>query len=400
MADNNKTIYNKRKNLKYCSLVNKTTFFNEMKNLFNKKLSQSYNNVTTKRSYNNIDKTQNQFQNYNTTINNNNLLTDQTINKSLTYRVDESINYSLANATTIANEPISTTRHLNNSAFSDESNKSTNPYNITSRYIKPLVRKSFTKKERLNNYYTEREKLKKKKLTIDLTKIDRYNVSTNTCKNRINKQKKKILDYFRISKSKKVIKKRNENNVIFENNNLQKNQLLDKINKSMKSYLYKKNNKNKNNSYNKHINNNNNNNDNDNNNNNINNQEVKNEKEEDDNIIIGYNNNYFQIINETSELDNNNYKNKNAFIKEYIFRNNQKKDDKRIPIKVNLNLTYGKNNNNSSDEKKNKERKKKALKDKMEQALLEQEALHNLQFEKKDSDIYNNIICLNNQKDV
>ena len=390
MVDNNKVKYNKSKNLKYCSLVNKTTFFNEMKNLFDKKLTQSYNNVSTK-SYNNIDKTQNKYKNYNTTINNNNLLTDQTVNKSLTYRVDESINYSVANAT-IANEPISTTRHLNNSAFSDESNKSPNPYNI-SRYIKPLVRKSFTKKEPLNNFYTEREKIKKKKLTIDLNKIDKYNDSTNTCKNRIYKQKKKILDYFRISKSKKVIKKRNDNNVIFENNNLQKNQLLDKINKSMKSYLYKKKNKSKNNSISTH------NNNDDNNNNDINNQEVKIEKEKEDNIIIGYNNNYFHIINETCELDNNDYKNTNVFIKEYIFRNNPKKGDKRIPIKVNLNLTYGKINNNSSEEKKNKERKKKALKDKMEQALLEQEALHNLQFEKKDSDIFNNIICLNNQKD-
>ena len=378
IIDNNRKKYNKSKNLKYCSLVNKITFFNEMKNLFDKKLSLSYKNTTNKSS-NNIDKTQNKYQNYLTITNNNNLLTDQTANKSLTYRVDESINYSMANATN-ANEPISTTRHLNNSAFSDETTKSPNQYNITSRYIKPLVKKSFTKKKPLNSYYTEREKLKKKKLTIDLAEINRYHNSTHTCKNRIYKQKKKIPDYFRISKSKKIIKNRNDNNnLIFEDNILQKNQLLNKINKSMKTYLYEKSN-------------NNNNNDND---NNKNNEELKNNKETDNNIIIGYNNNYFHIINETTELKNNNDNNKNVFIKEYIFKNNQKKGNKRIPIKVNLNLTYGKNNNNLSDKKIINKRKKKALQDKMEQALLEQEALHNLQFEKKDSDIYNNIICLN-----
>ena len=71
----------------------------------------------------------------------------------------------------------------------------------------------------------------------------------------------------------------------------------------------------------------------------------------------------------------------------------------RKPIKVNICLTSGKNNKSLANRKNDDERKKKALQDKKEQEQLEQEALHNLLFEKKDNDIYTNIIYLNKNND-
>ena len=372
---NNSNNCNNTKSLKYCSLVNKA-FFNEMKNLFGKKLSQSSYNPNTK-SYNNISKTQNKFKNY--TLLNNNVNTEQSVNQSLTYRMDESINYSMANTIT-ANEPLTTTRHLNNSAFSDETIKSPIQYNTISRYIKPLIRKSVTIKKPVNKYSTEKETLKKKKLTIDLAQLNKYTESYNSLKkNNLYKQKKKVLDFFRIKKKAKNCDEKN--NLTFDKNTLQKNQLLEKINNSMKSYLYIKHNNNINNKVTK--------------------TDINNQKEKENKTVIEYNNNFLININDKQKLNINNDKNKNVVIKEYKKKNtfniSDNRGEERIPIKVNLNLTFGKNNN-SSDKKSNYERKKKALKDKMEQALLEQEALHNLQFEKKDSDIFNNIICLNDNE--
>ena len=373
--NNNSNNCNNTKSLKYCSLVNKA-FFNEMKNLFGKKLSQSSYNPNTK-SYNNISKTQNKFKNY--TLLNNNINTEQSVNQSLTYRMDESINYSMANTIT-ANEPLTTTRHLNNSAFSDETIKSPIQYNTISRYIKPLIRKSVTIKKPVKKYSTEKETLKKKKLTIDLGQLNKYTESYNSLKkNNLYKQKKKVLDFFRIKKKAKNCDEKN--NLTFDKNTLQKNQLLEKINNSMKSYLYIKHNNNINNKVTK--------------------TDINNQKEKENKTVIEYNNNFLININDKQKLNINNDKNKNVVIKEYKKKNtfniSDNRGEERIPIKVNLNLTFGKNNN-SSDKKSNYERKKKALKDKMEQELLEQEALHNLQFEKKDSDIFNNIICLNDNE--
>ena len=373
--NNNSNNCNNTKSLKYCSLVNKA-FFNEMKNLFGKKLSQSSYNPNTK-SYNNISKTQNKFKNY--TLLNNNVNTEQSVNQSLTYRMDESINYSMANTVTV-NEPLTTTRHLNNSAFSDETIKSPIQYNTISRYIKPLIRKSVTIKKPVNKYSTEKETLKKKKLTIDLGQLNKYTESYNSLKkNNLYKQKKKVLDFFRIKKKAKNCDEKN--NLTFDKNTLQKNQLLEKINNSMKSYLYIKHNNNINNKVTK--------------------TDINNQKEKENKTVIEYNNNFLININDKQKLNINNDKNKNVVIKEYKKKNtfniSDNRGEERIPIKVNLNLTFGKNNN-SSDKKSNYERKKKALKDKMEQELLEQEALHNLQFEKKDSDIFNNIICLNDNE--
>ena len=373
--NNNSNNCNNTKSLKYCSLVNKA-FFNEMKNLFGKKLSQSSYNPNTK-SYNNISKTQNKFKNY--TLLNNNVNTEQSVNQSLTYRMDESINYSMANTIT-ANEPLTTTRHLNNSAFSDETIKSPIQYNTISRYIKPLIRKSVTIKKPVNKYSTEKETLKKKKLTIDLAQLNKYTESYNSLKkNNLYKQKKKVLDFFRIKKKAKNCDEKN--NLTFDKNTLQKNQLLEKINNSMKSYLYIKHNNNINNKVTK--------------------TDINNQKEKENKTVIEYNNNFLININDKQKLNINNDKNKNVVIKEYKKKNtfniSDNRGEERIPIKVNLNLSFGKNNN-SSDKKSNYERKKKALKDKMEQELLEQEALHNLQFEKKDSDIFNNIICLNDNE--
>ena len=318
--NNNSNNCNNTKSLKYCSLVNKA-FFNEMKNLFGKKLSQSSYNPNTK-SYNNISKTQNKFKNY--TLLNNNVNTEQSVNQSLTYRMDESINYSMANTIT-ANEPLTTTRHLNNSAFSDETIKSPIQYNTISRYIKPLIRKSVTIKKPVNKYSTEKETLKKKKLTIDLAQLNKYTESYNSLKkNNLYKQKKKVLDFFRIKKKAKNCDEKN--NLTFDKNTLQKNQLLEKINNSMKSYLYIKHNNNINNKVTK--------------------TDINNQKEKENKTVIEYNNNFLININDKQKLNINNDKNKNVVIKEYKKKNtfniSDNRGEERIPIKVNLNLTYGK----------------------------------------------------------
>ena len=69
---------------------------------------------------------------------------------------------------------------------------------------------------------------------------------------------------------------------------------------------------------------------------------------------------------------------------------------KRKPIKVNLNITS--KNHISPGNRKDIEKKRKALQDKKEQEKLEEEDLHNLLFERKDNDLFNNIIYMNNNK--
>ena len=69
---------------------------------------------------------------------------------------------------------------------------------------------------------------------------------------------------------------------------------------------------------------------------------------------------------------------------------------KRKPIKVNLNITSSKNIIDPYIDKKEVEIKKKALQDKKEQEQLEDEDIHNILFERKDNDLFNNIICMNN----
>ena len=113
---------------------------------------------------------------------------------------------------------------------------------------------------------------------------------------------------------------------------------------------------------------------------------------------VEYNSNYNNTSDRNEDLKINNYRKKiilNKNVKKNKYLNKSYFDEKeRKPIKVNLSLNY--NNNCLLKKKEDDNIKKKALKDKKEQEKLEQEALHNLLFEKKDSDLFNNIIYLNN----
>ena len=371
----NKNKNNNRKSLKYCSLVNKA-FFNEMKNLFDKKCFKNAGDKDNKnnKSYGKISKTKNKYNNY--TIPNK--IIDKSLNKSLTYRLNDSINYSNTNRTNVNEQP-STNRKLNKSSFSDEGHKSPNKYDYSPRYIKPLVKITQLKKNTLNNFCTEKENFKKKKLTIDLAQITRYNNTINTLKNndKIYKQKKRISNFFKISKNKN--KNDEKNNLSFEidNKNNDKNKdLLNKINKKMKLYIF-------NNYFNK-----------------MNKQEnfIKKVKTIEKQTEVEYNSNYNNTSDRNEDLKINNYRKKiilNKNVKKNKYLNKSYFDEKeRKPIKVNLSLNY--NNNCLLKKKEDDNIKKKALKDKKEQEKLEQEALHNLLFEKKDSDLFNNIIYLNN----
>ena len=378
------------KKIKRCSLVNKA-FFNEMKNLFGK--ASSLHNSNNKKmevfnSYSNASKTKNKFKNYSLTNR-----IDPCINQSLTYRINESFNYSLTNRSSV-NEILSFNK-MNKSTFSDEKIKSVRRCNNSRRYIKPKVKIpqskiSHQKKHIVNKLSIEKDILKKKKLTIDLSQITRYNDTSNSLKlnKNIYKQKKKIFNFFKIKKNEKKLKDINNeinNNLSFDsndNNESQKEMLLNKINKNMKPYLYTE--------YIKNI-------------RNINNQAyLQNYRntEENQTEVNNYNNNMV--------LDLQNISNINSYKKKDINSITSKKKNKELnisydngnqrkPIKVNLSMTSSKNNNNSLINKKyDDEIKKKALQDKKEQEELEQEALHNLLFEKKDNDLFTNIIYLNN----
>ena len=383
-----------KKNIKYCSLVNKA-FFNEMRNLFGRTPSNTNSNnknIELFKSYGSISKTKNQFKNYSLANR-----VEPYLNQSLTFRINEPHNYTLTNRPTV-NEPFSLNK-MNKSTFSDDRIKFLNGDNNSRKYIKPKVKLpqgkiSHQKKNILNKFSKEKDKLKKKKLTIDISQIERNNYINNSLKfnNKVYQQKKKIFNYFKITSSEKRLKDINNDtnyNLSFDANNKKKskNELLNKINKNMKPYLYSE--------YIKNI-------------KSINNQAYS-------------QNNINRVENRTEVIDNYNYINNNNMILEYKIPNinsYKKKDinslkikkknkelnisydnaNQRRPIKVNLSLTSGKNTNNDSLTNKNcdDERKKKALQDKKEQEELEQEALHNLLFEKKDNDLFTNIIYMNN----
>ena len=271
---------------------------------------------------------------------------------------------------------------MNKSHFSEDRTKPPKICDYSPRYIKPLVINSQQRKYLINKFSNEKEKLKKKKLKIDLAQITKYNDSINILKknDKIYKQKKKIFHFFKISKKSNALK----NNLSFDKNknklNLKKNDLSDIINKNVKSYLYKN-----------YI-------------SNINKKEKikKDIKELENNTEIGYNKNYFNTIEMTDNININNFENKdllNQKLKKKMMNISSYNESKeRKPIKVNISLIYGKYRSNLTKIKKDEEIKKKALKDKKEQEQLEQEALHNLLFETKDNDLFNNIIYKNNNE--
>ena len=402
------------KDIKYCSLLNKA-FFNEMRNLFGNYSSHNKNNQKTMilKSYSNISKTKNQF-NYLPLSNRD----EQPLNHSIAYRLNESINYSTTNRTNVY-ETFSVNRKLNKSAFSDERNKSNKSIGSPRKYIKPKIQvlksKNIkfgkTEKSIMNKLSKDNGKFRKKKLTIDLSQISRYNETANALKlkDKIYKQKKKICNVFKITKTHKYLKNRNFNsynsNINTNNNNSnnnnsnnkndmnnlsyepndrnmsQKEMLLNKINSKKKSYLYTE--------YMKNL------------------QEINNQTYTDSNVNridssqAEIMDTYNHIMDYTNNQNINSYKNKKA-----IMLKNKNKElsvsydnvSQRKPIKVKICLTSYKNNKSLVNKKYDNERKKKALQDKKEQEQLEQEASHNLLFEKKDNDLFTNIIYLNNNK--
>ena len=336
-------------NNNYCSLKNKA-FFKEMKKIFGNTISMNYINIDNKinvlKSYKNNTKTKNKFKNFNLTNR-----IDLPLDHSLTYRLNDSFNYSFTNRIN-ADEPLTTYRKLNKSAFSEDIIESTNKNNYSPRYIKPIIRISHQEKYPLNKFYIEKGKLKKKKLIINLSQITKYNESIDTLKNKdkLYKQQNKICNNFKICKQPRKISNLNDNlSLELEvNKTFNKNELSEKINKNLLSYLYNDspNNLNKN---------------------------IKKDKNK--------NNQKIKIDNKTLKT------NKNSNI-------SYDNCEKIKPIKVNLTL----NNRNNINKKEYKnyyvERIKKALEDKKEQEKLEKEASHNLLFDKKDNDLFNNVVYL------
>ena len=373
------------KNINHCSLVSKA-FFNEMKNLFGKKYINSdndsknnYEEFSLLKSYNHVNKMKNKYNHYSLTNEKN----TNTLNQSLPM-LNESFNYSLTNRT---NEPISTFRFLNKSAASEH--KSPNQHSFSQKFLnqKTSNNKYHNKKIVIDEYMNENHQPKKKRLTIDVSgntkNKDKDKNNLFNLNDKIYKQKKKIFNSFKIYK-----KPQNwDFDLSFELNKklcLQKNNLLNKLNKHKKKCLIgdyndyinnissknnqinlKKNKKSENQTNYYHIN----------NNSNLNTIESK------DHFINGKNNNKEMGI---------------IKVKKKKYLNVSYDVMKRKPIKVNLNVTSSKNFLDSNNDKKDFEIKRKALQDKKEQEQLEDEDIHNILFERKDNDLFNNIICMNN----
>ena len=211
-------------------------FFNEMKNLFGKRYikscKKSYSTkkkLTAIKSFNNLSKVK--------TKKNNDL--NDYMNKPLTYRLNESVNYSFAK-----------TKEMNKNSFKNlhlkNLNKSTIDFCYTQRYVKPTI-KNIKKNYGINMKYIENGRLK--------------NIYNN--KNKFNNiiQQRNILKYYKgKNKTKSFIKPLENNNNSINNissipssnhnnrnhkfnlgcsdNILLKEKILQKINKTKNKNLY------------------------------------------------------------------------------------------------------------------------------------------------------------------
>ena len=385
----NEVSYNNKRNslnsyynnneIKYCSLVNKT-FFDEMNDLFGKKSSEKYKNIynnnykkITILKNGNVSKIKNKFQN-------------NSLKKGINMTLNISNNYSITNRINESN----IRRTLNRSTISED--KSPSHINNSQKYIKPkIVNSKYMKnKEKLLNInFKENDKLKKKRTTINLSNIienkDTFNL-LNLHDNLYNK-KKKIYNSCNIYK-KPLNSDYNLNLEINEYNHFLKSNLLNEILKYKKKYV--------NNDYINYI-------------NNINN--ISNQINFKKNIISNklnnhtndstYNNANLNSIESKDSINNtmNNNKEKDKIkVKKNNFLNISYDRLKRKPIKVNLNINTKKKYINSDYNRIDLERKQKALQDKKEQEQIEEKDLHNLLFERKDNYLFDNIICMNNEK--
>ena len=303
------------------SLSNKE-FFNEMKNLFGKRYIKSFKKgyssnrkLTAIKSFNNLSKTK--IKKYSD-------LNDYK-NNPLTYRLNESVNYSFAK-----------TKETNKNSFKNlhlvNLNKSTINYCYTQRYVKPTI-KNIKKNYGINMKYIENEKLKK--------------IYNNKKKFNNIIQQRNVLKYFKGQKKTKSFIKSKENinnsinkinsitlnnknrnhklNLDYTDNVLLKEKILQKVNKTKNKNLYL-------------------------------NTDFINKSND---IFIPIKNRENKIIqsNITTSYNNYNKKNKLSSTKKNNINITFDGYTKRIPIKVNLKMDF--------------ERKKQALKDKTQQEKKE-----------------------------
>ena len=331
------------------SLSNKE-FFNEMKNLFGKRYIKSFKKgystnrkLTAIKSFNNLSKTK--IKKYSD-------LNDYK-NNPLTYRLNESVNYSFAK-----------TKETNKNSFKNlhlvNLNKSTINYCYTQRYVKPTI-KNIKKNYGINMKYIENEKLKK--------------IYNNKKKFNNIIQQRNVLKYFKRQKKTKSFIKSKENinnsinkinsitlnnknrnhklNLDYTDNVLLKEKILQKVNKTKNKNLYL-------------------------------NTDFINKSND---IFIPIKNRENKIIqsNITTSYNNYNKKNKLSSTKKNNINITFDGYTKRIPIKVNLKMDF--------------ERKKQALKDKTQQEKKEKNLNmnNNLYY----SDIFdNNFFYINKNSNV
>ena len=331
------------------SLSNKE-FFNEMKNLFGKRYIKSFKKgyssnrkLTAIKSFNNLSKTK--IKKYSD-------LNDYK-NNPLTYRLNESVNYSFAK-----------TKETNKNSFKNlhlvNLNKSTINYCYTQRYVKPTI-KNIKKNYGINMKYIENEKLKK--------------IYNNKKKFNNIIQQRNVLKYFKGQKKTKSFIKSKENinnsinkinsitlnnknrnhklNLDYTDNVLLKEKILQKDNKIKNKNLYL-------------------------------NTDFINKSND---IFIPIKNRENKIIqsNITTSYNNYNKKNKLLLTKKNNINITFDGYTKRIPIKVNLKMDF--------------ERKKQALKDKTQQEKKEKNLNmnNNLYY----SDIFdNNFFYINKNSNV
>ena len=331
------------------SLSNKE-FFNEMKNLFGKRYIKSFKKgystnrkLTAIKSFNNLSKTK--IKKYSD-------LNDYK-NNPLSYRLNESVNYSFAK-----------TKETNKNSFKNlhllNLNKSTINYCYTQRYVKPTI-KNIKKNYGINMKYIENEKLKK--------------IYNNKKKFNNIIQQRNVLKYFKGQKKTKSFIKSKENinnsinkinsitlnnknknhilNLDYTDNVLLKEKILQKINKTKNKNLYLK-------------------------------TDFINKSND---IFIPKKNRENKIIqsNITTSYNNYNKKNKLSSTKKNNINITFDGYTKRIPIKVNLKMDF--------------ERKKQALKDKTQQEKKEKNLNmnNNLYY----SDIFdNNFFYINKNSNV
>ena len=331
------------------SLSNKE-FFNEMKNLFGKRYIKSFKKgystnrkLTAIKSFNNLSKTK--IKKYSD-------LNDYK-NNPLTYRLNESVNYSFAK-----------TKETNKNSFKNlhlvNLNKSTINYCYTQRYVKPTI-KNIKKNYGINMKYIENEKLKK--------------IYNNKKKFNNIIQQRNVLKYFKGQKKTKSFIKSKENinnsinkinsitlnnknrnnklNLDYTDNVLLKEKILQKVNKTKNKNLYL-------------------------------NTDFINKSND---IFIPIKNRENKIIqsNITTSYNNYNKKNKLSSTKKNNINITFDGYTKRIPIKVNLKMDF--------------ERKKQALKDKTQQEKKEKNLKmnNNLYY----SDIFdNNFFYINKNSNV